>query len=118
MRLQGKALEDELFKQLNEGQLTSAEKAIVRCRLSKEFEDAGNYEAAQGILGSIWQGVGKRPKLQDIDDFTLAQALMRVGALSGFVGQAQKIEGAQEKAKDLLSESLAIFDRLADQESQ
>lgn len=116
MRLQGKALQDELLKQLDEGELSRAEKARIRCQLSKEFEDAGNYEAAQGIFGDLWRIVGMRPQVEDFDDSTQAEVLMRAGALSGFIGQARQIEGAQEQAKDFISESLVIFEKLNDQE--
>ncbi len=38
--------------------------------------------------------------------------LLRAGALSGWIGSAQQIWGAQEAAKDLISESATIFERL------
>ncbi len=41
-----------------------------------------------------------------------AELLLRVGALSGWLGSARQIPGAQEIAKDLISESSAIFEKL------
>jgi transcriptional regulator with PAS, ATPase and Fis domain len=37
---------------------------------------------------------------------------MRTGALTGWVGSANQTSGAQETAKDLISESIAIFEKL------
>src|SRR4051812_39110576 len=116
MRLQGKELLDDLLRQLDEGHLSEAEKAILRCRLSKEFEDIGNYEAAQGILGALWRRVGERPKVDGLDEETQAVVLLRVGALTGLIGQAKQIEGAQEQALDLLTESHELFVKHLDAE--
>ena len=50
--------------------------------------------------------------LEGLDDETKAQVLLRVGALTGWIGSASQIEGSQEAAKDLISESLRMFDEL------
>jgi tetratricopeptide (TPR) repeat protein len=42
--------------------------------------------------------------------------LLRVGTLSGWIGSAGQIPGAQEIAKDLISESSAIFEKLGQTE--
>ena len=94
--------------------LSSNERARLRCQLVKELEEAGNYEAARGAMGELWQRVGERPKLDDLDLHTRAEVLLRAGVLSGWIGSAQQIEGAQERAKDLISESLAIFESLGE----
>ncbi|MCA1604476.1 MAG: sigma 54-interacting transcriptional regulator, partial [Acidobacteria bacterium] len=43
---------------------------------------------------------------------TAADVLLRVGVLSGWIGRSRQIEGAQEAAKDLISQSIAIFEKL------
>ena len=52
--------------------------------------------------------------LEGLDDETKAQVLLRVGALTGWIGSASQIEGSQEMAKDLISESIRIFQDLGE----
>ncbi len=88
------------------------ERARLRCQLAKELEESGDYEAARSAMGDLWQRVGERPKLDRLDEPTKAEVLLRVGALTGCIGSAKQIEGAQEIAKNLISESIAIFEAL------
>src|SRR4029434_7116803 len=67
------------------------------------------------VLGELWQGVGVRPRVDELrDELVVGEVLLRVGALSGWIGSSEQIQGAQERAKDLLSESMRIFERLGD----
>lgn len=106
----------ELQRHIDDPALTAAERAVFRCRLTKEFEDAGDYEAARHALGDLWQHVGERPRLDNLDRHTAAEVLLRAGALSGWIGSVRQIDGAQEVAKDLVSESIAVFEELGDTE--
>jgi two-component system response regulator HydG len=92
--------------------LNRTELAQVRCRLAKEIEESGDYEAACEALGELWRKVGQRPDTNNLDEFTTATVLLRAGALNGFLGSTRQIEGAQEFAKDLISESIALFESL------
>ena len=91
---------------------TSSERAEVLCAQAKELEEAGKFEDARLALGEFWQRIGDRPKLEGLDEPVRAEMLLRVGALSGWIGSARQIPGAQEIAKDLISESSAIFEEL------
>ena len=86
--------------------------AHAQCALAKEQEEAGSFESARQLLNSFWQRVGERPKLDGLDDAARADVLLRAGTLTGWIGSAQQIPGAQETAKDLISESAGIFERL------
>jgi transcriptional regulator with GAF, ATPase, and Fis domain len=101
-----------LLQRLDEPRLNPAEKAQLRCALAKALEDGGSYEAASRGLGEYWQGVGVRPRLSGLDEAAQAELLLRAGALSGWLGSARQLPGAQEAAKDLLSESMARFETL------
>ena len=101
-----------LLEELGNPGLTVNERASLRCRLARHQERAGDYEAASEALGDLWQGVGARPMLEGLDDETKAQVLLRVGALTGWIGSAEQIEGSQEMAKDLISESARAFEKL------
>ncbi len=82
------------------------------CERAKELEEAGKFEDARLTLSEFWQRIGDRPKLDGLEGAVGAELLLRAGALSGWIGSASQIPGAQEIAKDLISESSAIFEKL------
>jgi transcriptional regulator with PAS, ATPase and Fis domain len=110
-------LHTSLLRRLDNPKLSRSERAELRCRLAKELEEAGNYEAARNALGELWQRLGERPKIEGLDQRTAAEVLLRAGSLTGWIGSAQQIEGAQETAKNLISESIAVFELLGDVET-
>jgi tetratricopeptide (TPR) repeat protein len=91
---------------------TIGERARELCAQAKVLEEAGKFEDARLVLSEFWQRIGERPKLDGLDLPARAELLLRVGALSGWIGSASQIPGAQEIAKDLISESSAIFEKL------
>ncbi len=109
-------LHTSLLRQLDNPKLTRNERAELRCRLAKELEEAGNYEAARSALGELWQRIGERPKIEGLDQHIAAEVLLRTGSLTGWIGSSQQIEGAQETAKNLVSESMAVFESLGEAE--
>jgi DNA-binding NtrC family response regulator/predicted negative regulator of RcsB-dependent stress response len=109
-------LASQLFRQVDDPSLNQAERAQLRCQFAKELEDSGNYEAARKAMGGFWQRIGDRPHLDGLDQHVTAEVLLRAGALSGWIGSANQIEGAQEIAKDLISESAALFETLQETE--
>jgi tetratricopeptide (TPR) repeat protein len=102
----------ELLHRIADPALTHDEQARLRCELAKEFEDIGNYEAARSAMGELWRGVGHRPGLENLDQATAADVLLRAGVLTGWLGCAKRVEGTLEAAKDLISESLTHFEAL------
>jgi two-component system response regulator HydG len=104
----------ELLQQIDNPALGYDERAQLRCKLAKALEEAGNYEAARATMGELWQFIGERPVVDDLDKRTAGEVLLRAGALSGWIGSAKQIAGAQETAKDLISESISIFEKLPD----
>lgn len=91
---------------------STGERARVLCAQAKELEEAGKYEDARALLSEFWQRIGEQPKLDGLDGSVRAELLLRVGTLSGWLGSAGQIPGAQEVAKDLISESGALFGKL------
>jgi tetratricopeptide (TPR) repeat protein len=100
----------QLLHQITDPALTNSERAALRCQLAKQFEDIGNYESAREAMDALWPQIGERPVIEELDHTTAAEVLLRVGALTGWIGSAKQIEGAQELAKDLISESIASFE--------
>jgi tetratricopeptide (TPR) repeat protein len=105
-----------LLDQLNDSNLSLDERAHLRCHLARELEDAGQYEEAHRALGDLWPHLVERPLIDALDSGTAAQVLLRAGALLGWIGKAKQIAGAQEAAKDLISESIEIYESLGEPE--
>lgn len=80
------------------------------CTKTSELIYAGQYEAARDELGGLWAGIGQRP-LVDSSPQMRAEILLQCGTLSGWLGSAKQLD-VQEKAKDLLTEALHIFQTL------
>ncbi len=102
----------ELIHQLADQSLSITQRAQIRCRLASQFEDEGDYEAAREAMGELWQRVGERPLVDGLDEETRGGVLLRAGVLTGWIGSAKQISGAQETAKNLISASIAIFEGL------
>jgi tetratricopeptide (TPR) repeat protein len=107
-------LESAILTQLEDPEITLDESARRRCQLAAKLAAASNYEEACQALGDLWQGLGVRPKLDGLNEPTSAEVLLRVGNISGWLGSVQQIEGVQEAAKNLISESVRSFDALGD----
>lgn len=110
------AISNQLLHQIADPTLTRDERARFRCRLAKELEDMGNYNAAREALGELWPEVEGRPALDELGEATAAEVLLRVGTLTGWLGSTKQIEGAQETAKNLIGESITRFEALQDTE--
>lgn len=90
------------------------EDALRRCTLSNSFLKAGDYEGAVEALEGFWRGAGERPATEGLDPRAAGELLVQAGRLTSALGGARRIEGAQEAAKNLLSEGAGIFERLGD----
>jgi tetratricopeptide (TPR) repeat protein len=104
----------ELLHHLADPNLSSNRRAQLRCELARKFENEGDYEAARKAMGDLWRQIGQRPLLEGLDDETKAAVLLRAGVLTGWIGSARQISGAQETAKNLISESIAISEALGE----
>jgi tetratricopeptide (TPR) repeat protein len=92
---------------------TAVESPVLEvCRRAKALEEVAEYEAAREAMGPYWQRIGDPPKLDGLSELEGAHVLLRAGTLSGWIGSARQIPGAQEIAKDLISEAARTFERL------
>src|ERR1051325_11626098 len=82
------------------------------CERAREVERPGDYEGARSALGKLWTRIVERPQLDELQLDTQAEVLWRVGSLSGWLGSANQIPGAQGFASDLLTESITLFESL------
>jgi CheY-like chemotaxis protein/tetratricopeptide (TPR) repeat protein len=102
----------ETLKQLDNPTLSADERALIRCRAASELISAGQYERAARALDHLWRGVGERPDVDALGPPAAAEVLLQCGALSSAMGSARGLSGAQERAKDLLSEAQRLFQSL------
>ncbi|HEX8351902.1 MAG TPA: tetratricopeptide repeat protein, partial [Pyrinomonadaceae bacterium] len=102
-------LADAHLKELDDSLLTGDGHVLSRCRLAADLIFKGQYEAAGEALGELWPGVGRRPETGKMAAATEAEVLLRCGTLTGWLGSVRNIAGAQEQAKDILSEALRVF---------
>src|SRR5689334_11752835 len=82
------------------------------CKDALKLERSGDYEGARFALRVLWSRIGDRPRMAQLLLDTQAEVLWRVGSLSGWLGSANQIPGAQGFASDLLRESITLFESL------
>lgn len=80
------------------------------CALVSVFIYAGQFEEAREELGDLWPGLGERPETKFSPEVN-AELLLQCGTLTGWLGSAKQID-VQEKAKDIITEALEIFQSL------
>jgi hypothetical protein len=110
-------LADTLMLRLADSALSYDERALLRCQIAGDFEHKGQYDAAREVLGELWVGVAERPKLDELSALTAAEVLLRAGTLTSWFGNVKQIAGAQDTAKDLISESASRFHALGEASS-
>lgn len=85
-------------------------RAQAACVQAKAHEELGEFEAARAAISEFWERVGERPNVEGLDPIEQAEVILRAGALTGWIGSSRQIPGAQESAKDLISEAARLFD--------
>ena len=105
-------LRASLLRELGNPNLSVGQRVELCCELAKEFENKGEYEDAREVLGDLWPRIDQRPRLTDLEPSTAGEVLLRAGVLTGWIGSRSQIADAQERAKNLISESLTIFESL------
>jgi tetratricopeptide (TPR) repeat protein len=102
-------LADERLKELDNPSLTADERVLLRCAVASDLIHKGQYEAAREALGELWLGVGQRPPVRKLPPAVDAEVLLQCGTLTGWLGSVRNVSGAQEQAKDMLSEAERKF---------
>ena len=105
-------LRTSLLRDLENSSISVNSRAELCCEAARQFENKGEYDGARKVLSGYWRRIGEHPKLTDLEPGASAEVLLRAGVLTGIIGSKKQITDAQEKAKDLISESHAIFESL------
>lgn len=95
--------------------LTPNEQAELRCRTALELKDRSEYDAAREAMFPIWNGtIGSRPNTKGFSDAVTAEVLLTTGILTGWIGSRSEIKKADDYARDLITESIRLFEALGD----
>lgn len=95
--------------------LTQNEQAELRCRTALELKDRNEYDAAREAMFPIWNGViGSRPNIKGLNDTVAAEVLLTTGILTGWLGSRSEIKEADDYARDLITESITLYEALHD----
>lgn len=105
-------LQSSLLRRLENPNLNRNIRVKLLCELAREFEDKGDYESAREAMGELWRRIGERPNIEGLKRGTAAEVLLRVGTLTGWIGSKNQVTDAQETAKNLITESLTLFQSL------
>ena len=64
--------------------LSSRERAMLCCGLSKQLKDAGEYASACEALAEFWPDNSGSQALDELDALARAEILLAVGGLTGW----------------------------------
>jgi tetratricopeptide (TPR) repeat protein len=98
------------MRQLENPSLSRNARAELCCQVAQELEDVGDYKGAREALSEFWYVVGERPEVAGLSQSTAAEVLLRAGTLTGWLGSYNQSAEAQEQAKNLITESIRIFE--------
>jgi len=99
---------------LESSHLTLNESAWRRCQDALKLKDRGDYEGAREIMRPFWNRFGERPQIEGLEASVAAEVLLHVGILTRWIGSKNQVSDAQDTAKDLISESITLFESLGD----
>jgi tetratricopeptide (TPR) repeat protein len=101
-------------RKLNTSHLSANEEALLRCQTALDLKDTGDYSGAQEVMRPIWKRVGERPNTQHLHPSVAAEVLLSVGVLTRWIGSKNRVETAQETAKNLITESIMYYESVRD----
>lgn len=87
---------------------------MLQCERALELKDRGDYDGSREVLRPFWKEFGKRPDTEGLNETMTAELLLCVGILTGWIGSRNEIKEADGWAKDLLSESIGLYETLGD----
>jgi tetratricopeptide (TPR) repeat protein len=103
-----------ILEKLEVSHLSANESAWLRCQAAVELKDRGEYDRAREVMRPFWKRFGERPNVEGLSPSMVAEVLLQVGILTRWIGSKNQISEAQDVAKDLISESITLFQSLED----
>jgi tetratricopeptide (TPR) repeat protein len=100
---------------LDTSHLTPNQAADLRCRTVLELKDRSEYDAAREAMFPLWNGIiGSRPDTSGLHETIVADVLLTTGILTGWLGSRSEIKEADDYARDLITESMRLYEALGD----
>ena len=100
---------------LGTSHVTANHEADLKCRTALELKDRNEYDHARNAMFPLWDGViGSRPNTKGLCENVVADVLLTTGILTGWLGSRNEIAEADGYARDLISESITLYDALGD----
>ncbi len=96
--------------QLDISHLTPNAEALYRCEIALELKDRADHQGALEIMRPLWRGVGNRPETKGLPPAVAAEVFLCIGILTSWIGSRNRIKGAQETAKNLITESINYYE--------
>ena len=104
-----------LRTQLNDPTLDVEGELMLRCSMSRLLVLVSDFEGAREALGGYWPVDGDGPTVAGLSPRAEAELLLRAGVLTGWLGSVEQKDGTQERAKNLIGESLRLFEALGEE---
>jgi tetratricopeptide (TPR) repeat protein len=79
-----------------------------------ELRDRGDYDGARDVMAPLWSGIGSRPQTEGLHSSIIPEVLLCAGVLTGWLGNRHEIAAADDYARDLISESITLYDEAGD----
>ncbi len=99
---------------LNTAHFTANAEATLRCQTALELRDRSEYDAAREVMAPLWSGIGSRPKTEGLHSTVIPEVLLTAGILTGWLGSRNEIKEADDYARDLITESITLYETLGD----
>ncbi|MDQ5847315.1 MAG: hypothetical protein M3539_18680 [Acidobacteriota bacterium] len=90
------------------------EEAQQKCQRALQQKDREDYKGAQETMRPLWRGVGEQPDASGLHPAVAAEVLLTAGILTSWIGSRDQIKGAQEAAKNLITEGTTYFESIRD----
>ena len=95
---------------LDTSHLTANARALFLCERALELKEKGEFDAAREVMRPLWKQLGQRPDTGGLNPITTAEVLLCAGILTSWIGGQNQIKEADEWARDLLTESMRLFE--------
>jgi tetratricopeptide (TPR) repeat protein len=113
-RVKGLRLMRIALHKLDASHQTANDKALSLCEIASALRDRGDYEGAGKALSPLWTRIGERPQLEGLHNSVIAEVLLCVGILTGWLGGKHDVTDAQELAKNLITEGTTFYESIGD----
>jgi len=99
---------------LDTSHLPANARASLLCERALELKERGEFDAAREVMRPLWPQLGQRPNTEGLNQVATAEVLFVAGILTSWIGGQNQIKEADEWARDLLTESMRIFETETD----